>query len=140
MTFTYNADIATSALDWIRFLVGDTDINDQDNQILQDEEILALIGTETDLTAMYGIAADAADACAAKFRKYPRTRVGLLSDINLRTVVESYEQLAVSLRQKAALSPSAQGSDETTGVAGGMVFGGTDMRKSFIRDEWDYTS
>jgi hypothetical protein len=139
MTFTYGGDIAVSPLDRVRFLIGDTDLKDADNQLLQDEEILGLIGTETDLTAMYSIAADAADAIAAKFRKYPRTKVGLLSDINLRTVVEAYEQLAVSLRQKAAQNPSGMGADDTAGIVGGMVMGGIDHDKQFIRDAWDYS-
>jgi hypothetical protein len=139
MTFTYNADIATSGLDWVRFLIGDTDIKDTDNQLLQDEEILGLIGSETDLSAMYSIAADAADAIASKFRKYPRTKVGLLSDINLPKVVEQYELLAASLRQKAALNPPGLGSDATAGIVGGVVLGGTDHNKSFIRDAWDYS-
>jgi hypothetical protein len=140
MTFTYNADIATSALDWVRFLIGDTDKDDIDNQLLQDEEILGLIGTETDLTAMYSVAADAADAIADKFRKYPRTKVGLLSDINLEAVVEKYEQRAVSLRKKAVLSPDSLGSDATTGVVGGLVMGGVDKEKQFIRDAWENTA
>lgn len=139
MTFTYGEQIATDPKDWIRFLIGDTDLEQQDNQLLTDEEINALIGTETNLSAMYGIAADAADAIASKFRKYPRTKVGLLSDINLPAVVDRYERLAASLRQKAALNPDGMNADDTAGVVGGLVLGGTDMEKSFIRDAWDYT-
>lgn len=126
MTFTYNEDIATSPLDWVRFLVGDTDLDDDAHQLLSDEEINGLIGSETDMDELYGVAAFAAEAIAAKFRKYPPTRIGGLSNIDLRRVVESYERLAVNLRTRASMSSSSGGS-------GGIKIcaGGTEKSKAF---------
>lgn len=135
MTFTYGGDISTSPKDWVRFLIGDTDLKEPDNQLLTDEEILGLIGSETNLDAMYGIAADAADAIAAKFSKYPPTRIGGLSNIDLRRVVEAYERRAGQLRSRAN-SAAAIGTSSDERV-GGIAMGGVTKDKAFKVDDWD---
>ena len=126
MTFTYGGNLTTSALDWCRFLIGDTDLEDKENQLLTDEELLALIGTETDFNALYGAAADAAEAIATKFRKYPATRIGGLVNIDARDIVSQYTELADYLR---------------THIPGevAIVAGGTDKCKAFHADKWEDT-
>ena len=57
MTWTYSGDPATNARDSIRFLVGDTDTNDQ---LVSDEEIAwtnsQVTGTDTATTDLYTVA------------------------------------------------------------------------------------
>ena len=111
MHFTYGAvltdvsNVADSPLDWVRFLIGDTAVDDPQNQLLSDEEVLGIIGPETDKDALHDAAADCAEAVATKFRKYPPTRVGGLSNVDPRYVVEQYEELAEILRSHIAGSP-----------------------------------
>jgi hypothetical protein len=125
MTFTYGGKLNTVPRDWVRFLIGDTDIDDESNQLLTDEELTALIGSETNQNSLYGIAADAADAIATKFRKYPPTRIGLLANIRPQEIVVQYERLANQLRNK---------------VAGDVRIyaGGTEKVKAFQIEAWDY--
>ena len=111
MHFTYGAvitdvnNVADSPLDWVRFLIGDTAVYDPQNQLLSDEEVLGNIGTETDKDALHDAAADCAEAVATKFRKYPPTRVGGLSNVDPRYVVAQYEELAEILRSHIAGTP-----------------------------------
>jgi hypothetical protein len=111
MHFTYGAvltdvsNVADCPLDWVRFLIGDTAVDDEQNQLLSDEEILALIGTDTDKDTLHSAAADAAEAIATKFRKYPPERVGSLSNSDPRYIVQQYEELAEILRSHIAGTP-----------------------------------
>ena len=131
MTFSYDRDVLNDPTDerfplsWVRILIGDTDLEDTDNQLLSDEELLSIIGDVIDKDQLYEPAADAADLIATKFRKYPVTRIGGLANIDARHVVEQYEALAESLRAHLQGTPMiAVPSLET-------------KRKAFHTDRWD---
>jgi hypothetical protein len=133
MHFTYGGVLtdtngaADKPLDWVRFLIGDTAVNDTQNQLLSDEELLALIGTETDKDALHAPAADAAEAIATMFRKFPPTRVGGLANKDPRYIVEQYELLAEVLRSHIGNTP--------------MIYaGGLDKPKAFYSEQWEDTS
>jgi hypothetical protein len=135
MHFTYGAvltdvaNVADCPLDWVRFLIGDTDVDDPQNQLLADEEVLALIGLIVDKDDLHGPAADAAEAVATKFRKFPPTRVGGLSNTDPRYIVEQYEELSEILRSHLSGDP--------------MVYaGGLDRKKyprAFVQEIWEDT-
>jgi hypothetical protein len=102
MTWTYNGDPASSALSAIRFLVGDTDTNDQ---LVTDEEI-AWLNTEagdtpTSLTALYKASAAAARAIAAKFSRLADQSVGDLK-VSMSQKAVGYATLGQSLDAQAA--------------------------------------
>ena len=111
MHFTYGAvltdvsNVADCPLDWVRFLIGDTAVDDEQNQLLSDEEILANIGDETDKDALHDAASVCAEGIATKFRKYPPERVGALSNSDPRYIVQQYEELAEILRSHIAGAP-----------------------------------
>ena len=133
MHFTYSGvltdvdNAADKPLDWVRFLIGDTAVDDSQNQLLSDEEVLAHIGTETDKDALHAAAADCAEGIATKFRKFPPTRVGGLANKDPRYIVEQYEALAEVLRSHIGNTP--------------MIYaGGLDMPKVFTSDMWEDTS
>ena len=132
MHFTYGAVLtdvegsADSPLDWVRFLIGDTAVDDEQNQLLSDEEILALIGVDTDKDVLHGPAADAAEAIATKFRKYPPERVGGLANSDPRYIVEQYEELSEILRSHIA--------GQAYIYAGASIL---TSQKAFTSDQWE---
>jgi hypothetical protein len=69
MAWTYDSSLGSDK-DRVRFMIGDTDVDDQQ---LQDEEILFLIET---YDTLYGAAAAAANALAAKYARYADKWVG----------------------------------------------------------------
>ena len=91
MTWTYSGDPATSDLDKVRFLVFDTDTNEQ---LINNEEIAWLL---TEQTNVYMAAANAAEVIAAKFAKdITRNAVGLSASVGSRA--QFYLELAEKLR------------------------------------------
>jgi hypothetical protein len=84
-----------SLLDMVRFLIGDTDPN---FPLISDDEIATCIGTKTDITRMYGPAADACAAIVARFSKYPQT--GIAGDVKVdpKEVVAQFLALEKKLR------------------------------------------
>lgn len=110
MAWTYDpADLVTTPLYQVRFLIGDTDTNDQ---LLQDDEISFAIIRRTSVN---GAAAMCAGSIAAKFSRLADTTVGPES---------------VRLSQKAAqfraLAADLEGKDDSTGGAFPFV-GGTSI-------------
>lgn len=97
MTWTYTGNPAASPKDAVRFRVGDTDVDDQ---LLQDEEILYLLGTEA---TVIQAAASAADAIAARFSRLSDKAVGDLR-IAFSQKSAQYRQLAADLRKEAGIS------------------------------------
>ena len=93
MTWTYSGNPASSDRDKVRFLVFDTDTNEQ---LLSDEEIAWLL---TEQTNVYLAAANAAEAIAAKFAKdITRSAVGLSATVGNRAAF--YLDLADKLRDQ----------------------------------------
>ena len=93
MTWTYT-DPATSTRDELRFMVGDTDTDDQ---LLSDEEIAYLLVAWINVPVA---ASKAASAIAARFSRLADKSVGELR-ISLSQKVASYRQLAVDLMRQA---------------------------------------
>ena len=104
---TYSGDPASSDLDAVRFLVGDTD---QSGFVLSDPEIEFLITTEG---AIYPAAAQAALTMAASFGRKADKSVGDLS-IRYSDRREHYLELANKLGDEAATKGAA-----LTGITGG---------------------
>lgn len=108
MTWTYSGDPATSARDSIRFLVGDTDTNDQ---LISDEEIAwtneQVAGSATATTDLYTAAYRVMVAIASKFSRLANQSMGdMRVDLaqkadNARTQAEQLRQLA----QRENLTP-----------------------------------
>lgn len=96
MAWSYSGDPSSSDLDSVRFLVGDTDINDQQ---LQDEEINYLLAQNGN--NVYLSAAAAANAIAAKFARLVDKSVGDLK-LNFSQRQAAYATLAKELEVKGA--------------------------------------
>lgn len=96
MSFSYNSDLGTDR-DRVRFLVQDTDANDQ---LLQDEEIAWLLTEEGSVRAAAIIAAE---TVAGKFARQADSAVGDLS-ISYSQKQAQYAALAARLRRTASLS------------------------------------
>tara|TARA_A100001391_G_scaffold70347_3_gene44940 strand:- start:1682 stop:2125 length:444 start_codon:yes stop_codon:yes gene_type:complete len=93
MTWTYSGDPANNDRDKVRFLVFDTDTNEQ---LLSDEEIAWLLSEQTNV---YLAAANAAEVIAAKFAKdISRSVVGISATPGGRA--EFYLELAEKLRNQ----------------------------------------
>jgi hypothetical protein len=86
MAWSYDPTLATDK-DRVRFMIGDTDTDDQQ---LQDEEILFLI---EQYDTLYGAAAAAANALAAKNARYADKWVGDLK-ILASQMSRAYRELA----------------------------------------------
>ena len=133
MHFTYGAVLgedtdgsALNPIDWVRFLIGDTAVEDPQNQLLSDEEILGCISDEKTKDELHSAAADAAEAVATKFRKFPPTRVGGLANKDPRYIVEQYETLAELLRSHITSTPL-------------ICAGGMDQPKAFTMGQFEDT-
>lgn len=94
MTWSYTGDPNKSDLDKIRFIVGDTDKNDQ---LLTDEEIQYLIDNESDANMA---AFTASETIAAKFSRLADESVGQVS-VSYSQKAEHYWKLAKTLKLKA---------------------------------------
>lgn len=99
MTWTYGGDPSANARDAIRFLIGDTDTNDQ---LLSDEEI-AWVNTEasgsaTATTDLYDAAYRCCLTVAAKLARQADKQIGDLS-VKLSQRAAAYRTQADSLKQ-----------------------------------------
>lgn len=107
MSWTYSGDPASSDRDEVRFLIGDTDAN---NQLLSDEELDYLIATNPDQGSAYSnykAAAQASLATAAKFSQLMDKTVGSLS-IRYSQKQGSYIALAERLMTTATSGLTAR--------------------------------
>ena len=112
MTWTYSGNPADSDRDKVRFLVFDTDTNEQ---LLSDEEIAWLL---TEQTNVYLAAANAAEAIAAKFAKdITRSAVGLSATVGNRA--QFYLNLANKLRDQVGTT-----NNRAEVFAGGLTISG----------------
>jgi len=99
MTWTYSGDPSANNRDEIRFMVGDTDTNDQ---LVTDEEIAYAIAEEdNNLLAASRIA----NAIAAQFARRTDTEVGDLRKWYSQRFTQ-YTELANKLRQRGGLLSS----------------------------------
>jgi hypothetical protein len=96
MSWSYSGDPTSSSVDAVRFLIGDTDFDDQQ---LSDEEIQFLLSQANG--SAYLAAASAAEAIAAKYARLCSKSVGDLS-YNYAQRQQHYERLARRLYIKAA--------------------------------------
>lgn len=94
MAWTYSGDPASSEKDYVRFLVGDTDTNDQ---LVQDEEIEAVLADEGNVSLA---AAIIAEAIAGKYSRLADISVGKTS-ISYSQRAASYLALATRLRKQS---------------------------------------
>lgn len=91
MAWSYSGDPASSSKDKVRFLIGDTISADE---LLQDEEINAVIADQPNTTLA---AAISAEAIAAKFSREATRTVGKTS-ISASEKAKAYLELARKLR------------------------------------------
>lgn len=110
MTWTYAGDPSMSDRDAVRFLVGDTDTDDQ---LVTDEEIAWQLTEEADV---YGAASTVAFAIAGRFARKADKSVGDLR-VSFSQQVQQYRELAITLRQR-------QGQSLAEPYAGGISISG----------------
>ena len=129
MAWSYSGDPATSSKDAVRFLIFDTDTNDQ---LLQDAEINWCIAQAGD--SVYQAAHDAAYAIASKFSRMATSKtVGDLS-LSYADRAKAYFELANELLELGArrepptpwVSPEnmKRASDKTVPPTNGTEYGG----------------
>lgn len=111
MTWSYNTTLSASK-DKVRFLIGDTDINDQ---LLQDEEITFILA-EDHITNNYQAAAQLAYALAVRFARDVDTKVDSVSSSSSQRA-ERYLVLAKRLDSKAKGVGGALGTPLVGGVS-----------------------
>lgn len=99
MTWSYSGDPSSSDKDAIRFLIGDTDTDDQ---LVNDEEITYLLTVEGNTLLA---AARAAESIAAKFSRLADRKIGDYSE-SYNQKSEAYLKLASRLSAQAAKSGS----------------------------------
>jgi hypothetical protein len=135
MAWTYSGDPDSSALDSIRFLVGDTDTNDQ---LLANEEISwvnkQVSGSTTSTDAIYTVAYRCMLTIASKFSR--------LADQSVGDMRVSMSQKAKGAREQARelLTLAAQEGGTPTPYAGGITISdkeldldNSDLVKPFFR-------
>lgn len=102
MTWTYGGDPDANARDAIRFLIGDTDTNDQ---ILSDEEIAwvnkEVTGSSTATTGLYDAGYRCCLAAASKFSRMADKSVGDLS-VSMSQKAAAYRTQAQEIKALAA--------------------------------------
>lgn len=103
MTWSYASGSPGSVdLDWVRLRIGDTDTSDQ---LLQDEEIEALVTSEGN---RHMAAVVACETIAAKFARHADKTVGKLS-ISMSQAAERYLSLADRLRSDVTMDSGSGG-------------------------------
>jgi len=131
MTWTYSGNPSSTTRDEVRFLVGDTNTNDQ---LVTDEEIAYALASES----TYNAAATVAEAIAAKLSREADFSVDGLSK-SLSQRADSYRMLSQKLRSRAAVkavSPYAGGISVSDKIA---VEANTDRTQPrFERGQFDY--
>ena len=127
MTWTYSGDPATNARDSIRFLMGDTDTNDQ---LINDEEIAwinnQLTGSDTATTALYNAAYRGCITIASKFSRLADQSVGDLK-VSMSQKAKAYRDQATELLELAGREGSVP-----TPYAGGITITDKEI-------DWDNT-
>ena len=97
MAWTYGGDPSANARDAIRFLIGDTDTNDQ---LLNDDEIAwvnnQLTGSDTATTALYNAAYRCCLLIASKFSRLADQAVGDMR-VSMRQKAKAYREQADSM-------------------------------------------
>lgn len=112
MTFTYSGDPSSSDKDAIRFLLGDTD---SEEELLSDEELIFLASQWTQNYSVYWAAAVAAESVAARFAR----EVTVNSDsqtVSTSELQQKYLTLAERMRSLHRQFMTGAGVD-----AGGML-------------------
>lgn len=109
MTWSYSGDPSTSKKDEVRFLIGDTD---QDDQLLQDEEIEYLLSVESNV---YRAASKAARSIAAKFSREAEKSIGDYS-IKANQRAEAYKRLMKDLEEEGKKKMSFAGKPYAGGI------------------------
>lgn len=102
MAWTYSGDPANNARDKVRFLIGDTDTN---NQLLNDAEIAFLLAQWND--DAYVAASHACDSLSAKFAAksdYSKSVGDLSISTQYGTQADRYKALGASLAAQASQS------------------------------------
>ncbi len=133
MTWTYGGDPDANARDAIRFLIGDTDTDDQ---LLSDEEIAwvnkEVSGTTTATTALYLAGYRCCITIASKFSREADKNVGDLS-ISMSQKAGSYRLQAAELEQLVAATGGTP-----TPYAGGITISDKDIDRdnSNINHTW----
>ena len=117
MAWSYSGDPDSSALDAIRFLVGDTDTNDQ---LLANEEISwvnsQVSGSTTSTDSLYTVAHRCMIMIAAKFSRLPDQAVGAMR-------VDMFQKAENARLQAKELKVLAQSEGGTpTPYAGGITW------------------
>ena len=101
MTWTYSlTDLANSAKDQVRAMIGDTVASDPQ---LQDEEIAQFVAGRT---TTFGAAADACRALASKFSRSV-TQKANGAQVNFTDLAKAYLKMALGFDQQAALAGGA---------------------------------
>lgn len=95
--FSYSGDPSTSQKDQVRFLIGDTEVDDM---ILTDAEIEWCI-TNRGSTNLYLAASDAADLAGHKYSRIINRQTGTLS-LSMSTSSNPFQQRSKALRQLAS--------------------------------------
>lgn len=101
MTWTYGGDPSSNARDAIRFLVGDTDTNDQ---LINDEEIAwvnnQVTGSDTATTGLYDAAYRVCLTIASKFSRLADQSVGDLK-VSMSQKAKAYRLQAEEIKSLA---------------------------------------
>lgn len=99
MTWTYSGDPGASALDELRFLIGDTNVS---SQLLSDEELNYLLFQSSDSTTAAGI-----EACRRLIAQYARLVDQRTGDIDIKYSqrIDQFNQLIAQLREGMAPVP-----------------------------------
>lgn len=114
---TYNGNIATSDLDAVRFMIGDTS-NNPATELFPDAVILSVLTVQP--IPVYAAAA-LADALAAKYSASADVRIGQTS-VSSSQLADKYAKLATMLRSGPA--GRLPGGDGTALIAATMAVGG----------------
>ena len=122
MTWTYSGNPADSALDAIRFLIGDTDTTDQ---LVTNEEIawmnLDVTGSASSTDALYQVSARLCRAIASRFARDADKSIGDLK-VSLSQRADGYRQQARTMDEIASRE-----SDVPVPYAGGITISDKDI-------------
>ena len=116
MGWSYSGDPSKTPLDQVRFLIQDTD---KDDQLLNDEEIKFLI---TNNGSLLSAAAQAAETLMSKFASWIDESNGRVK-VNFSQKFEHYKVLCRKLRQRTAIGESCP-------FAGGLSISEKDAQRS----------
>lgn len=126
MGWTYSGDPSSSAQDEVRFLIGDTD---QDEQLLTDEEIAYTIQVYPDdgtAYSNYRAAAECARSLSAKFARLVNKTVGSLS-LQYGSRAQQFRELAQMLEDQSIKGTSQR-------KMGAPILGGGG--KTYLMGNW----